>query len=310
MEIVQACKALADESRLRLINVLSQGLFNVQELTSILELGQSTISHHLKILQGCGIVSVRREGTWAYYTIVQKEGGTFSGVGWQILELVESGQDEHLAQLTRKDLDRVRTVLSRRRDETKRYFDTVAASWHETHSGSDASYLDMIAGLIPMEGTLAELGCGSGVLLEKVLPRKGPTIGIDYSQAMLEEARRNLRKFDGELDLRLGYLEHLPLGDACVDTAVACMVMHHISRPVEVLSDIARVLKPGGTLLVVDLLRHDREEMRERHADLWLGFETAEFRTWLEKAGFVNSRIEIPPGRNEIFILNSIKRRN
>ena len=175
----------------------------------------------------------------------------------------------------------------RRRDQTHRYFEQVAGLWKEMREEAQggASYITPLCEAIPAEATLVELGCGSGALLEQLLPRRGKTIGVDYSQSMLEEAGRSLARFAAQLELRLGTLEHLPLADASVDAALAYMVLHHVAAPQQALQDAGRVLRPGGRLIVVDFVQHHNELMRERYADQWLGFEAGQFTSWLAAAG-------------------------
>ncbi len=295
MGSVEIFKAMADESRLRLVHALSRSSFNVQELTAIVQLGQSTISHHLKTLQAAGIVAGRREGTWVYYTLANGSGP----------ELAHRVTEEFLTQANRDDLSatlsedsaRINEALAHRRDRARAYFDTVAPRWSELRSqGIDHSaHLHDLAKRIPDRSDLLELGCGSGALLQQITPRPGKTIGVDFSDAMLAEAKKVLPK---EVELRLGYLEHLPLADESVDFAVAYMVFHHLANPLEALRDTFRVLRRGGLVVIVDLLKHAKEEMREQFADQWLGFDPTQFQAWAKQAHFCKARAEVSEARD------------
>lgn len=310
MDIVDTYKALADHSRLRLIAALARGRFNVGELTSALEMRQPTVSHHLKILIQTGIADNQREGTWAYYSLKESsEENLASTVINQCLKLLDSEADPELYQQIAADRAALSAILSNRRDRALDYFETVAPKWSDLRKGAVSSeeYLSILEELLTPDGSLLELGCGTGTFLSKILPRSGPTIGVDYSQAMLQQCRTNLGELSDQVDLRLGYIEHLPVGDDSIDIALAHMVLHHIAKPEEALLDIFRVLRPGGTLLVVDLLAHKNEYMREQFADLWLGFEPKQLGAMVSQLGFDQSRIEILGERDEVFLLRSVK---
>jgi ArsR family transcriptional regulator len=120
---------------------------------------------------------------------------------------------------------------------------------------------------------------------------------------MLEQARSTLGTRAAQVDLRLGYLEHLPIGDDSVDVALSYMVLHHLPSPPDALRDAARVLKPGGQLMIVDLLQHDNEIMRERFADLWMGFDPEEMKRWALSSGFQGAQLEILGNKKEVFLL-------
>ncbi|RMG41677.1 MAG: methyltransferase domain-containing protein, partial [Candidatus Dadabacteria bacterium] len=273
MGIIETYKALADESRLRLVHCLSQGMFNVQELTSVLGLGQSTVSHHLKILHQAGIATSRREGTHIYYTLSHQDSEKAPAAIINNFLDISTSNLNGLEPAFSSDREKLSQILNKRREEAHSFFEKVAAEWKSLREKQERrSYLQELINEIKPDETLLELGCGSGALLEKILPRTGETIGVDYSQAMLNECAENLREHRDSVDLRLGYLEHLPLADASADTAVAYMVMHHLPEPLRAFMDAFRVLRAGGRLIIVDLMEHHDETMRERYADIWLGF--------------------------------------
>ncbi len=308
MDIAGILKALGDDSRLRLLHLLSKGSFNVQELTNTLQLSQSTISHHLKILEQSGLVKHRKEGSWAFYTIAPSDNTSFEG---QLLALTTDAitRSVKLLQLLEEDTRAIEQVLSARRDKGRRYFDTVARDWGEIRDEAQgkADYLPCLKEMISSTDSLLELGCGSGTVLKELMPRQGETFGVDYSNAMIEEARENLKQHTSKIDLRLGYLEHLPIGDETIDCAIACMVFHHIAEPVEALRDITRVLRSDGKLIVVDLVEHNNEYMRDRYADLWLGFNTETFSKWGAQLGLKTEHIEVLGQEKDVFVIEMTK---
>lgn len=309
MSLTETYKAFADDSRLRIINALRFGVFNVQELTSVLRLSQPTVSHHLKILTQSGVVSSEKAGTWAYYRLRgdEKANAAAFTISQAFLNLTETSPS--LVPALSNDNQEIKQVLERRRDDAKVFFDSAAKNWKDLSREIQGpeSFIEELAREIPSTASLLELGCGTGTLLEKILPRSGKTYGVDYSEAMLETAKRTLGTRSSGVDLRLGYLEHLPLGDDSVECAVAHMVLHHIADPKEVLRDASRVLKQGGTLKVVELTTHAREEMRERYADLWLGFDVQELSRWTEEAGFTGIEARFLDKGKNVFLLSAVK---
>ena len=316
MKIVEACKALSEESRLRLFHLLSKGYFNVQELTSALDLSQSTISHHLKVLQNSGLVRQHREGTWNYYTLDLDENGLSQSLVGPLLTHLERSTDKKEQELVSSNARLARTLLDRRQQLSHRFFEEVAPHWKNVRRAAlgltdedepiEFFYRELCSHIPPTE-SLLELGCGSGTLLEQIAPRPGKTIAVDYSPAMIEEAKRNLAARASAIDFRLGFLEHLPLGDESVDRAVAGMVLHHLPAPQDALSDVARVLKPGGTLLILELTAHANDSMREQFADVWLGFEPRQLEQWLENVGFRNTRVHVLGKKKKLFLLETMK---
>jgi ubiquinone/menaquinone biosynthesis C-methylase UbiE len=301
-------KALADESRLRLLHILSKGQFNVQELTSILGSGQSTVSHHLKILSAAGLLSAQKQGTWVYYSLNLNSPASLAQQSAALfLERLKEPSAEQ--EMFLQDVESTNELLSKRRDQARNFFESVANKWHDMRDEAQGSepFFDLVASRIPKHATLLDLGCGSGAFFEHVLPRPGKSIGVDYSQGMLTEAKQRLGAKAAEVDFRLGYLEHLPIGDESVDYMVCYMVLHHVAVPPDAIHDAFRVLKPGGKFIVVDLMRHQNERMRERYADLWLGFDPEEVKDWAFSEGFAESKLEVLGQKKDVFIVTLTK---
>ncbi len=298
--ILDVLKALADPCRLRLVAILLRGEFTVQELTAILGMGQSRISRHLKILTEAGVLSVKRQGTWSYYRL---------GGNSPFFAAIRSAVKQAVQQLPEQadDMTAVAGVLEERRRRSQHFFDRHARQWDDLARTllPTPEYQKQLLALVPEGGSIVEIGLGTGGLLPALADKSGTVIGVDHSPAMLDEARRRLELsgLDG-IDLRLGEMSHLPLPDSSVDSAVLNMVLHHAADPQVVLTEISRVLVGGGTLLLADLARHERELAREQLADQWLGFEQDELRGWLTAAGFDTVIVEqVIPGQEQETVL-------
>jgi ubiquinone/menaquinone biosynthesis C-methylase UbiE/DNA-binding MarR family transcriptional regulator len=291
--MLQTLKALADSSRLRLLAVVARGEFTVQELTAILETGQSRISHHLKILSAAGLVTVKRQGTWAYYRL--DRGNPLLGELWPALEK-RLEQLDHAASDRRRLLD----VLEMRRRRSQDFFDAHARQWDllARQVLPVADYQALLLEHLTRCGVLLEVGAGTGRLLAALRRKAERVLVVDHSPAMLEEAlaRAETEGLDG-IDFRLGDMSHLPLTDSEAEWAVLNMVLHHAAQPRVVLCELFRVLENGGGLVIADLQRHDQEWVREKMADQWLGFDVQELEEWLTAAGFEGIRFVTVPGR-------------
>jgi ArsR family transcriptional regulator len=304
--MLELFKALADPCRLRLVAVLLRGEFTVQELTRIMGMGQSRISRHLKILAGAGVLSVKRQGTWSYYR---------SGEENAFFVAIRPAFERELEQLPQRSDDSfaLAAVLEERRRRSLEFFDRHARQW-DTLAATllpVPDYLDRLLALVPEGRALLEIGVGTGALLPELAARSGKVIGVDHSPAMLDEARRRLAA-DGELrvELRLGEMTHLPLVDRGAGCVVANMVLHHAADPQAVLQEIARVLEPGGIVVLADLARHEREWAREQLADQWLGFEEEELCGWFRSAGLgevVVERVAAASGQEEVLLVRGIR---
>ena len=297
-------KSLADPSRLRLTAVLLRGEFTVQELTRIFSMGQSRISRHLKILAEAGVLTVKRQGTWSYYRV--GDGNPFFNAIRPVFELELESLPERA-----EDLAALALVLEDRRRRSLEFFDRNARQWDDLARTllPVPEYRQHLLEKVPEKTAVLEIGIGTGALLVELTARATKVIGVDHSPAMLEEARRRVTQIglDG-IDLRLGEMTHLPLPDASVGCVVANMVLHHAADPVAVLREVWRVLKPGGTVVLADLARHEREAAREQLADQWLGFEEDELIVWLTSTGFVDvgcERIEGPAGKESVLLVKA-----
>lgn len=277
-------KALADESRLRLLHVLQGHELSVNELVSILGMGQSRVSRHLKILTSAGLLQSRRDGLWVFYSAAD------AGQGRAFIQSVMPFVEEDAPM--RADLELAARCIEERALKTRQFFNSIAEDWdalnREVLGGFDLA--GAVCAAVPPRCELAvDLGCGTGSVLERLLPLARGVVGVDGSPRMLELARRRFAPEHtgdgGRVSLRIGELDHLPLRDGEADFACINLVLHHLSSPVAALREIRRILRPGGLLLATDFNKHTDERMREAYGDRWLGFDADALRGLMTDAG-------------------------
>lgn len=299
-------KSLADATRLRLLHLLAHGEFTVQELTAILGMGQSRISRHLKILHDAGLLAVSRQGTWSYYRIAPQPGWTASF--WQLLKPALASLDQGPA-----DLRQMAKLCEERQRADREFFDRHARQWDVMKQAALQlpPYRERLLQLLGGGEKLVEIGVGTGGLLPVLAETWQEVVGIDHSRAMLDEATGQCRGIAAaRIELRLGEMSHLPLPDAAADAVLMNMVLHHAPRPQQVLEEVARVLRPGGRLLIADLVRHQQDWTRELLADLWLGFAAEELQGWLCAAEFsetTNELIAAEPPQHGVLLVTARK---
>jgi ArsR family transcriptional regulator len=282
--------------------VLEQYELNVNELVLVVDMIQSGVSRHLKILVESGLLTSRRDGSFMYYAATQNE--LLKAVVFLVNQSPE--QDDIL----RRDLERAREMIIIRQDRTKRFFKTVAPQWDRLKREvlGDFDLNARIRKKISFQGNVADLGCGTGELIRQ-LALEGPEtlmgidklIGIDSSPEMLDQARLRLSGTHNA-ELRLGELEHLPMKNREIDTAVMNMVLHHISQPELSIAEAYRVLKPGGIFVLSDFEKHDQEKIKKILGGSWLGFEREKITHWLAAAGFVFKSVETYPVHHQLTI--------
>jgi ubiquinone/menaquinone biosynthesis C-methylase UbiE/predicted transcriptional regulator len=280
MVTVKYFKALADETRLRLFRLLMNYEFNVNEIVSIMGMGQSRISRHLKILTETGLLHSRRDGSYVYYHSVDTN---------ELSDLIRF-VDKSFAKYDEFSKDHIRSqnLISERKSRMQRFFDGIAEKW-DTLKQDIFGDFDLNARIIEKVdncGVAVDLGCGTGELLIVLAAKSDRVIGVDSSPNMLEQARLKAATIKERVDLRLGEMEHLPIRDGEADMAVASMVLHHLVMPAAGIREIHRILKPGGRLLITDFEKHDIEMVREKCGDPWLGFKKGEIEKWLSDSGF------------------------
>lgn len=292
-------KALADETRLRLVRLLVRGALNVNEITGILGMGQSRVSRHLKVLSEADLVTKRREGTWIYY---EGNGQSPESVVVEAIEMCQ--RHEHVLPSYTEDLQGLESVVEGRREQVRNFFDNIEDP-DQLQQALDGNYYRRIAiEKVPEDvGTVLDMGTGAGLLLPGLLRCAERVIAVDSSTTMLDMARKSLGKETMRCDFRLGDLGHLPVADGEVDLVMACMVLHHLSHPAEAIREAHRALAPNGCLVVVDLYRHEDESLREKLADLWLGFLPSEVEGWLSEHRFTTEDAEVVGADNSLQLI-------
>ena len=279
--------ALADATRSRMLLVLERHELTVSELCAVLQLPQSTVSRHLKTLLDAAWVSSRRDGTSRYYTLALDDRGPATRRLWALLR-----EQVSLTPGADQDARRLRGVLGQRQSKSQEFFASAAGQWDKLRQDlfGRASHLHALPGLLDPEWTVGDLGCGTGQIAAALAPFVTSVIAVDRSNDMLQAARRRVRDLPN-VDVRRGELEALPIQDGALDAATLMLVLHHLPDPVAALTEAARVLRPGGRLLICDMLPHDRETYRQQMGHVWLGFSEDALQKMLGAAGFDRVRV-------------------
>ncbi len=282
-------KALADETRLRLFNILCAHELNVNELVSILDMGQSRISRHLKILSSSGLLDWRREGLWVFYASAK------AGEAKTFIDAIVPCMSKDASLLA--DLEMARSLVEERAQHTRQFFNRIAEDWDKLSREvlGDFDLPKVVLELMPACQRAVDLGCGTGNVLQAMLGKAREVIGVDGSARMLELARRRFVAEAERVSLRIGDLSHLPLRDKEADFACLNMVLHHLDAPSDILHEIKRILTPEGILVVTDFDKHEDEQMRHEYGDRWLGFDAEVLHAHLERAGFIVLSSRIAP---------------
>lgn len=277
---LKSLRLLADPGRLRIILLLEREELSVTELQGILAMGQSTLSTHLSQLKQAGLVEDRRTGKNILYRLKTVPRHLMDVLKQCATEVPETGQDR----------DALSTVLRRRQDKVRGYFDELAGKFGRAYvpGRSWQGLAEVLLRLMPPL-VVADLGAGEGTVSQLIAQRAKKVIAVDNSEKMVEYGA-NLARAHGvkNLTYRLGELEKLPIPDASVDVAFFSQSLHHAQHPDRAVAEAWRILKPGGRVLILDLLRHHFEEARELYADIWLGFSEAELQRYLQRSKFRN----------------------
>jgi ArsR family transcriptional regulator len=283
-------QALADPTRLRIVALLRLMELSVGELAQVLGQSQPRVSRHLKILADAGVLERRKEGSWVFLTLAEAERVE------PLFALVDAWADASTQALFASDAARTESIRSERAEAANRYFAGHAEVWDQIRSLHVAESeveraIDHSLGNRSL-GRLVDIGTGTGRMIELFGPRAVQAIGIDRSSDMLRVARVKLEAAGIHPSLRQGDMYALPLTDQSADNVIIHQVLHYAHSPAAAVSEAARVLAPGGTLLVVDFAAHEREELRVRDAHIRLGFEDEVMAGWFASAGLEIDCIE------------------
>ena len=282
--IVKMLKVVADPNRLRILLLLKAEELSVAELQEILGMGQSTISTHLSQLKQAELVEDRRIGKSNLY---RASSGAPVG-GSPLDEILDQAKDE--IPEAAPDQAAMRRVLRKRQDKTRAFFDSVAGRLGKDYvpGKSWKSLAEVLLRLMPPL-VVADLGAGEGASALLLAQRAKKVIAVDSSARMIEFGREQAQRHGVKnIDYRLGDMEEIPIGDGEVELVFFSQSLHHALHPERALAEAARILVPGGRIMILDLVRHRFEEARELYADEWLGFGEAELESMLQNAGFVN----------------------
>lgn len=290
--LLQAMRAVAEPTRLRILNLVAHSELTVSDLVGLLGQSQPRLSRHLKLLVEGGVLARYQEGTWARYRLANsatdKSGASFAAAVLDLLPLED-------ATLSR-DLERLDRLRRKRDAEAAAYFKRNAEQWDRIRAlHVDESALTDCLNDVTAEwslGRLLDIGTGTGKLLELFGPRAKSAVGIDLSSDMLRVARAAIER-DGldHCQVRQADMYQIPCDDGDFDTAVLHMVLHYSDDPVQALSEAARALSDDGRIVIVDFARHNLAELRAEHAHRWPGFTDEQIWEWLADAGFSDTEV-------------------
>lgn len=304
--LLQGLRAVAEGTRLRILALCAHGELTVSDLVEILGQSQPRVSRHLKLLVEGGLLERQQEGNWAYYRLTER--GPVAALARQIVDLIPDHDAEHAL-----DLKRLEEVRAGWAVKAEAYFKRNAADWdrvralHVDEAKVDAA-LRRLIGREPA-GELLDIATGTGRVLELLGDKVVGAIGIDRSLDMLKVARANVMRAGlRHCQLRHADMLRLPFQAGRFDVAVLHMALHYVEDPVAALAEAARVVRPGGRLIVVDFDEHQHSELRENHAHRWLGFSEARMARLLEQAGLVAEAPERLPGKPLTVCLWTVRR--
>jgi ArsR family transcriptional regulator len=294
-QLLQALRAAAEPTRLRILALCARGELTVSDLTSILGQSQPRVSRHLKILVDAGLLQRLREGTWAFYHL--SDSGPAAALARGLVDLIASDTDDDMG----RDLERLETVKRQRADLAAGFFRRNAEDWDSIRRLyiNDAEVEQALLSLLPKDEVrgLLDIGTGTGRILEILGEDIERGIGVDLSREMLAVARVNLDE-RGLLNchVRYGDMNQLPLTRESFDAVTFHLVLHYAEKPAQAVREAARFLEPGGRLVIVDFAPHQEIALQSEHGHRWLGFDDDAVNGWFADAGLTPGRTIRLPG--------------
>lgn len=286
---LKSLRALSDPTRLRIVALLERDELSVNELQEITRLGQSRISTHLGLLADCDMVRSRREGKRTFYRLNPQA----DTVASEFIQLAIRGAKE-LGEHGGDQIN-LKRILGRRREQAQVFFNQVAGRFDRVYGPGRSwqAFGQLLLRILPPI-TVADLGAGEGLLSELLARRCKKVIAVDNSEKIVAfgaaKAKKNGLK---NLEFRLGDLQNPPLEAGSVDLVILSQALHHAADPAAALASAARLLKPHGQILILDLLKHNFDKARDLYGDCWLGIAESDLHRWLEAAGFKKIEISV-----------------
>ncbi len=282
MEIVRTLKAVADPTRLRVLAAVAEEELTVGEVQEIVDSVQSSVSRNLAILREAGFVRDRKDGTSVYFSLRQdmpeQVRVIFNSLAARFSELPGAKEDQA----------RLRECRRRRINRSRNYFESIAGDWERIRK----SYFDdrvtslAIEKLLPSNLVLADVGCGTGSLTFELARFAKRVVAVDLSRAMIRRASRVAKEREiRNVEFRVGDVEDLPMEAQSVDAVFCVMVLHFLEEPARAIAEMCRITRAGGSIVLLDLVPHGQDWMREQMAHRWLGFERSSVEKWLRAGG-------------------------
>jgi ArsR family transcriptional regulator len=286
---LKSLRALSDPTRLRIVALLERDELSVAELQEITRLGQSRISTHLGLLADCELVCSRRDGKRTFYKLNPQADKVTS----EFIQLAIRGAHE-LPEHSHDQIN-LKRVLTRRKEQAQVYFNQIAGRFDRVYGPGRSwqAFGHLLLRILPPL-VVADLGAGEGLLSELLARRCKKVIAVDNSEKIVEFAAAKAKK-NGlkNLEFRLGDLQNPPIDANSVDLVILSQALHHAEEPAAALRSAHRILKSGGQIMILDLLKHNFEKARELYGDRWLGFVESDLHRWLEEAGFKQIEISV-----------------
>lgn len=296
---VEALRAAGEPTRLRILSLLAAEELSVMELARILDQSQPRVSRHLKLMAEAGLIERFPDGAWVFYRL--PAAGSVRHLADAVLDLLDDAAAD-------RDSVRLEEVRAERHASAAEYFERVAPQWDQIRSlyvseSAVEAAIERAAGPGPFD-RLIDLGTGSGRMLALLGSRARVSVGLDLSQQMLNIARRNVSEAGlAKVELRHGDIFATRLPGQSADLVVVHQVLHYLTDPAAAVAEAARLVEPGGRLLIVDFAPHDHESLRVDHQHRRLGFSDAEIGRWLSEAGLKSSAsVALPPDHDGLTV--------